>query len=71
MFNNGFPGNTAVSIHSPSHCLTVLQHAIMNISNLCFTDPVFSLPCLALVAIVSAMGPSQTLVSEINHIGAY
>jgi hypothetical protein len=26
------------------HCLTVLQHAIMNISNLCFTDPVFPLP---------------------------
>jgi hypothetical protein len=30
-----------------------------------------SLPCLALVAIVSAMGPPQTLASEINRFGAY
>jgi hypothetical protein len=26
VFNNGFQGNTAVSVHSPSHCLTACDN---------------------------------------------
>ena len=69
VFSSSFQGNTAVSIHH--HCLTVLQHAITNISNLRFTDPCLSLPCLAPRGYCFSNGPSQTLVSEIKHIGAY
>ena len=46
---------------SPPHRLTVLQYAIMNISNLCFTDPVFSLPCLALVGHCFSNGTTTNL----------